>query len=342
MQGYILEEILAYLIRNSGYRLLVDRSQDPRELDNRGNGLVVNGRGAVHQVDVLGQLEWVPAFTFPLRLFVEAKFRSDKMGIGFVRNAVGLLLDINENYSQIRERKLLLQKYQYVYALFSTSGFTKPAQDMALAHQISIIDLSGEDYRKLTTSIAHAATLILSDETDLPANVVLKVRYALRSALHTQPAGVQFGNEINTSVLQQLSGAIQSAKEYGELFIAMANGPYMLLLYSQNPESFLTYCTEHPTHKVAIHWPRAQAPWEISPAHDSEAYKLSFNLPPRLSDWVFETNREATKEAKARALDLKQEFFSNITVYHRGADRDQLFRLEFDPDSVVKATTVNQ
>lgn len=65
LRGYILEEVLAYLIRNTGYELLVDRTQDPYELENKGHGLVVKGRGTVHQADVLGQLRWIPAFTYP-------------------------------------------------------------------------------------------------------------------------------------------------------------------------------------------------------------------------------------------------------------------------------------
>lgn len=62
--GYVLEEVLAWLIRNAGYRLLVDPIQDERELARRGAGLVVRGRGGVHQADVLGELAWIPAFTF--------------------------------------------------------------------------------------------------------------------------------------------------------------------------------------------------------------------------------------------------------------------------------------
>ncbi|CAH0280792.1 hypothetical protein SRABI80_03710 [Peribacillus frigoritolerans] len=48
---------MAYLIRNTGYQLIVDKQQDPIELKNRGNGLVVVGRGGEHQADVLGQLQ---------------------------------------------------------------------------------------------------------------------------------------------------------------------------------------------------------------------------------------------------------------------------------------------
>src|SRR5437016_5882482 len=98
LKGYLLEEILAYLIRNTGYTLLVDPVQDPEQLELRGNGLVVRGRGAVHQADVLGEFEWIPAFTYPIRLFVEAKCRRARTGIGPVRGAVGVLNDINQHY----------------------------------------------------------------------------------------------------------------------------------------------------------------------------------------------------------------------------------------------------
>lgn len=88
LRGYILEEVLARLIMHAGYRLLVDANQD-RELSNRRNGLAVRGRGTFHQVDVLGEFLWTAAFTHPIRLFVEAKFRDAAAGLGMVRNAVG-------------------------------------------------------------------------------------------------------------------------------------------------------------------------------------------------------------------------------------------------------------
>lgn len=163
LKGYILEEIIAYLIRNTGYNLLVDPIQDERELARKGNGLVVKGRGAVHQADVLGQLVWIPAFTFPLRLFVEAKCRKMKTGIPEVRNAVGVLDDINQNYSPVREGKPLMQRFSYRYALFSTSGFTSTASDMALAHQISLIDLSGPDFEDLKNLVDEVAEMLLND-----------------------------------------------------------------------------------------------------------------------------------------------------------------------------------
>jgi hypothetical protein len=91
LSGYILEEVLAYLLRNAGYRVLSDAAEDPEELENQHHGLVVKGRGADHQVDVLGELLWIPAFTFPLRLILEAKCRKGPTSIGTVRQMIAAL-----------------------------------------------------------------------------------------------------------------------------------------------------------------------------------------------------------------------------------------------------------
>ena len=89
LRGYLLEEALAWLMRYSGYRPLVRQSQDPDELVQRGNGLRVSGRGAEHQVDVLGEFAFTPAFSLPIRLFLEAKFKAEKTPLRDVRNAHG-------------------------------------------------------------------------------------------------------------------------------------------------------------------------------------------------------------------------------------------------------------
>lgn len=335
LQGYMLEEVLAYLIRNSGYNLLVDPKQDPRELDIERNGLVVKGRGAVHQVDVLGQLEWIPAFTFPIRLFVEAKFREGATGLGTVRNAVGTLLDINQNSSPMRDGNSIVPRYQYVYALFSTSGFSKQAQDMALAHQVSLIDLGADEYKSLRDAISDSASSIWSDwQRDGSQNTINRLRYELRSRLGTQPEAVApderlLGSERSFETL--LDRVVGTAKEYGELFVAMVNGPYLVLLQPKNPRRFLNYCIEHPTHGVEIHWTDSNGAWYISPSDNNSAYDLSFSLPHRLRDWIFNSS-----DARQRALFVKQQIFSDITVYYRNARQDYLFRLRFDLEATLR------
>ena len=142
LRGYLLEESLAWLLRFSGYRLLVHEDQDPAELVTEGQTLRVRGRGALHQVDVLGEFAFTPAFSMPVRLFLEAKYYQTRCELEVVRNAHGVMHDVNENFMTgpgTRPR----QRDKYSYALFSASGFTADAQKYALAHQISLVDLSG-------------------------------------------------------------------------------------------------------------------------------------------------------------------------------------------------------
>lgn len=347
LRGYILEEVLAYLIRTTGYDLLVDPIQDPQELDIGRNGdLVVKGRGAVHQADVLGQLKWIPAFTFPLRLFIEAKFRKKAIGLPIVRNAVGTVLDINQNNSPTRDNPEILQKYQYAYAIFSTSGFTQPAVDMALAHQISLIDLSIPDFSDLRTTIDRSADEIISrfySGEDKPnrKGFISSIRSILRRRLDTQPPGIESDRTRDLISEERVSGylspVVEKAKEFDELFVAMVNGPYMILLKADNPQNFIAYATEHPQHEVIIHWnPDIElgGPWVIQPANSSgnDAYKLTFRLPKAFAKYIF-GGTNTVPEIRERAIDTKRKFFSSITIY-RYSSEDQLIRLKFD----LKAT----
>ena len=59
-KGYILEEVLAYLIRTSGYSLIDTAPSNDPDLFSGTNGLNLRGRGTNHQIDILGELNWIP------------------------------------------------------------------------------------------------------------------------------------------------------------------------------------------------------------------------------------------------------------------------------------------
>lgn len=192
--GYVLEELLAAELKRSGFSLLVEPDQDPLALLAKANGLCVRGRGADHQVDVLGQLSWKIPFSLPLRLFVEAKFRADAVGIGEVRNALGVVNDVNEHYSTAVVRDAQpdhYKRYDYRYSLFSASGFTPDAEQFAFAQRISLIDLSGSSYEDLLRVAVSASRelLKLAKAHDRKSFPVLEMRESLRRALGTWSAG---------------------------------------------------------------------------------------------------------------------------------------------------------
>lgn len=263
LAGYILEEMLAYLLRNAGYRLLTDERQDPHELANRHHGLIVRGRGAEHQVDVLGELLWIPAFTYPLRLVLEAKCRKGKTDIATVRNMVAALLDINQNNMPQRTAAgtppIPRAKYAYVGAIFSASGFSSHAADFALAHAVSLVDLRATAFRSLVTAARQCATTLSAyyeaEETGSVARFVGAIRNSLRVELNTalMPDANLTPDDLGIP-RRALEIAIQAAQQTDELF---GLRPYMLVLKADDPAAFLRYAAERPTHPIAVGNPQS-------------------------------------------------------------------------------------
>lgn len=190
LKGYILEELLARLIKQSGYSLLVDKRQDSWSLDGGGNGLRVHGRGADHQVDVLGELNVPIEFQLPIRLFLEAKCRTGRSDLRDVRNASGTIDDVNQFYTA-RDASSTPppRRYQYRYALASTSGFTQAAAYYAVTHQITLVDLSGPSVQWLRDLVSRIANslLKLARKSGLKKFPVSQMREAMRRALGTHP-----------------------------------------------------------------------------------------------------------------------------------------------------------
>lgn len=187
LRGYVLEELLAKLLHASGYRLLVSANQDQEALIVGKHGLLVRGRGANHQADVLGELVLPTPFSLPVRLFVEAKYRRTRIGLPHVRNAHGVVHDINEQYASVTVRRdaVPMRRYQYQYALFSASGFSLDAQQYALAQQISLIDLSSPEFDSILSAAHRTAEhmLAIAREYNVRPFPVEQVRTTLRFAL---------------------------------------------------------------------------------------------------------------------------------------------------------------
>lgn len=208
LRGYLLEEVLAWLLRGSGYRLLVDESQDPAELKNGANGLRVKGRGADHQVDVLGEFAFTPAFSLPINF-------------------------VHDPGNRLRKR------FRYVYALFSTSGFTEDAQDFALAQQISLVDLSGASFAWLrhSTESAAADLDIFQRRYQIRRFPVRWVRGRLRELLGTAPFSESVEAYPETD-----------ARQFAEAAMPVIDRLYETLSERQRAELLLGFprCSVHP------------------------------------------------------------------------------------------------
>jgi hypothetical protein len=137
MKGKILEEIIQKMLLNQGYERL--SKHDPKYNPSTGN---FEGRGANHELDAFGQYKHSIPFVHPIRLLCESKcYKSSRsVGIPIIREAITVRKDISENY-QSRSGDPANDWRIECFAVFSTSGFSSDAIELACAHGIYLVSL---------------------------------------------------------------------------------------------------------------------------------------------------------------------------------------------------------
>jgi hypothetical protein len=349
LRGYLLEEVLAWLLRSSGYEVLTaqdDQDKKPwRVLEERNHGLVVRGRGAWHQADTLGQFRYVPPFSLPVRLFVEAKFTKSRVQLPTVRNGHGVVHDVNENVittvaSASGGPRRPRTRYRYSYAIFSTSGFSQDAQEFALAHQISLVDLSMPDFAKLRALVSETAEAVHAAMKTMPAAERPKV-HEIRSFLRRLLLGMWDGPVTTepsvTAPLEVLARSLHSRSTLG-LILAFPAAPFVLGLASDDLYAFVTYAREQPTHAVRLrrlrHTAAPHPVWQVSPQTEPDAYTLTFGLPEQVEAWIID--QEAGTPSRTRWV--KQSMLSAMTIYWMDGDHAQTFQLRYEPTEFLGDT----
>ncbi|MFH0892464.1 MAG: restriction endonuclease [Candidatus Falkowbacteria bacterium] len=130
--GYIFESVVAKLIKKSGY-VRVQKGQ-------------LNGRGASHQIDVIGALSIPTPFVYPIRLLCEAKhYTASKVELSDIRNYIGVIKDISENYFVRSAKDRGKKRYTDVGCYFSIGPYRISAQNYAWAHNIFMVSFSKID-----------------------------------------------------------------------------------------------------------------------------------------------------------------------------------------------------
>ncbi|MEU0552539.1 hypothetical protein [Dactylosporangium sp. NPDC006015] len=344
LRGYLLEEALAWLMRHSGYDLLVDASQDRDELIMHGSELRVLGRGTSHQVDVLGEFAFTPAFSLPVRLFLEAKhYGAKRCGLDIVRNAHGTLADVNQNYvARVGSRPR--RRFQYCYALFSASGFSPEAEAFAIAHQISLVDLSVPSFAWLLGAVARCADELHADADrhNIATFPVRDARARLRGLLGTTP--IASASTLTARAERAFAGSLEAFADrllrHGEvdLLVGFPPAPFILPLVVSDRAAFIAYAIRHPSHAVWISRTgdgESYAEWTARPASQNAEYRLSFALPSGLEEWISENE----DRRRSRVRTVKTDFLATITIYFQAGDELRVCHLRYDPGALREQIT---
>ncbi|RRC92444.1 hypothetical protein EII25_04295 [Erysipelotrichaceae bacterium OH741_COT-311] len=336
-RGQLLEIVLEKLIEVNGYKVI----NEGEDVEEQNNGLNVRGRGGFHQCDSLGEFKITPPFMYPLRLFVEAKFyEKEKVGIEKVRMGIGILQDVNTNYStcDMDYNQLNLTRYDYHYALFSTSGFTFPAQRMALAHKIGLIDLSNGQLSFIKSLIRDIVNLLF-DNVNISEGVFNQFKKIFKNIInnHFEDYSCKLyemsrllEDSYFLSDLERLINDLVNQIQNQSIYLASIRSSQIIALIPKNNEDFKLSLKRNPHQSVSINWEDHNGDWIVRP--EDQSYELIFKLPELL---VRELSQNL-ENIEANSMAMKESVLATMSfVAYLDNQNPTLCTLKFDKEMTL-------
>ena len=285
VRGMLLEEVILHFLGANGYVAIDEADRDPT-LSDGPSGLRVRGRGTLHQIDAIANYRFTPPFSHPYRLLVEAKSLDGSVGLGVIRNALGVLRDVNEYWRGQEE-----PRFHYQYAVFTDTCFTKPAQSFGYVQDIFLLPLAK------ATSMANVLTALRGiSADDLPPlaahRALASLRREFRTALGT---GAPVQDELAFAKL-----LIDAARQVRQALIGMTLNGLPLFLVPARDVDVTTLSDQ----VVRIAWDDDS--WYVN--SQAGARLFSFDLPEQLFDRYVKRGNMTSRSA----LNLKKEAFEEI------------------------------
>lgn len=132
------ELVILRLIRENGFQE-IQSVDNVRTRCDREQFFEMRGRGCWHQIDCPCEYDKFIAFINPIRLLGEVKFYTNPIKKEHIRQFVGVLKDIQENYFTTDFGNTPSERFTELGAFFSSSGFDKEAEKLAFAHNIKTV-----------------------------------------------------------------------------------------------------------------------------------------------------------------------------------------------------------
>jgi len=320
--GALLEEAILHILRSGGYTALTNLGDDPTIIPTA-PPVTIKGRGTKHQIDAVADPLFTHSFMNPTRLLIEAKAYSvgNKVGIDIVRNALGTLIDLSEFWAPNIEGRDSGIRYNYRYAIFSTSDFSPRAQEFAFAHDIYLLPLRRSIFFKpVVNSIENIRDRYDSGEIIWDNSISLtEYRQLLRNGISRNINNLP--NEFDG-----LIGAIKTVR-YG--LIATAVRRFPIFLIPRNPEIIQTL---NSTEEVRIYWD--DQGWYLRrPRENNDLF--SFDIPENLFTLYAKRGRLNEQDA----LYMKAEGLNTIEAFITLDEVPRIVRFNLDMEWIERLLT---
>ena len=329
IKGMLLEEIIIFLLEHSGYTCVKLKQEPSGEwyddslmITQGHSGMELKGRGANHQIDAIADFDFVAPFSYPIRLLVEAKcFKNDtKVNIEVIRNAFGVLADVNEGWTLDEFMNQRKKRYHYQYAVASTSGFSKEAIKYAYVHDIFLFDLSSSvAFQFIKVSLDNLGASDFSAERLVEIDFQKQLRESFRNCLRSTSEDYQnliqvLGNNEVSSFwkIKEIADSCRRIQSCSYLGIIGKTYPVLLFVNNEDRENAIINDGE----KVQIYWENNT--WYIKKEEDIRLY--TFALPKQLLS-LYADNGVISQ---TNALNLKENEMGNIQIFKKNYDNNTI------------------
>lgn len=312
------------LLRASGYRTVMDGQGDPT-LGTSAAGLTVAGRGAWHQIDAIADLRVGQPFSYPQRLLVEAKSYADHRTIGLpiVRGSVGVLKDVSEYWVAQAPNRPPSGRYHYQVAIFSSSDFTKEAQDYAFAHDIHLLPLARSSFfSPVIRAIDAAANGLAVEGNQVVGAELTPIRRELRERLQPDLAVGDRPRQF-----EWLEPVVIASVAVSRSLIATFGQAFSVFL---TPDPDLDLNALQPTEIIEIHFRDFANGRGWTMTRPNGTILFTFDLPPRL----FQLYADEGVLSRRTALELKSAHFNDVTAIYASGQDVKLFNFRLNQDWV--------
>lgn len=142
LKGYLFEIVIMELLRKNQFTDINLASEPNNRVRERRLGFIeFKGRGCWHQIDYPCDYNKLIPFSYPIRLLGEVKFNKSRLSKEHIREYIGVIKDIQENYfvdDGVSLRNFYPRKME-IGVYFSANGFQEEAEKLAYAHGIKTI-----------------------------------------------------------------------------------------------------------------------------------------------------------------------------------------------------------
>lgn len=329
LKGTLLEYVVRRLLSNCGFTSV---NPDGHYIfAQAGSGLFfINGKGAAHDADVLMEPPIQMPFSYPSRLLFECKSYETTIGLGVIRNALGLRYDINE-FEIVDDASIQLRKnnrranyaisnrkrYNYQVGVAAVSEFSKPAFEFAANNKIPLISLRWF-LPDVICNLFHTITTAYCDSIQEDLRELLysflkdKNTNTWNMGKYSDVIEFMGADPIIGEIVRNLNSVI------GNCFVGLIETGDLIFLFATEPDSF--ELLQEQIHfnglQARIHYHTIEPDvWYLEIINDNHLPnqrnpEFRFHVPRRIiSQWQnFSLDRTV-------AIDMKQQFFSRIFIF---------------------------